>query len=248
MALREEFINSGNWLFRWRSYLPLIMLIFFFFSMQYYTIPLDSHLFASSWEIFCIAISMLGLIIRAATIGYTPKGTSGRNTKKQVANSINTKGIYSVVRHPLYLGNFFMTLGISLYPFIWWLVIIYILSFWIYYERIMYAEESFLRKKFDNQFINWSKDTNAFIPNFKNYQKSDMHFSFKNILKREYHGFFAVIISFYIFKQLGQYVVLNEIIYVPDMRWTVLLLMSFSIWTICRILKKFTKLLNVKGR
>lgn len=248
MALREEFVDSGNWLFRWRSYLPLVMLLFFFFSMQYYTIPFNNDLFASRWEICCMLVSMLGLSIRAATIGYTPKGTSGRNTKKQVANSINTKGIYSVVRHPLYLGNFFMILGIALYTFIWWLVIIYILSFWIYYERIMYAEESFLRSKFKEAFIDWSQRTNAFIPSFKNYQKSDMDFSFKNILKREYHGFFAIIMSLYIFKLVGHYVIANEIIYTPNMRWKVLLLLGCLIWITCRVLKKFTKVLNVQGR
>jgi len=56
-----------------------------------------------------IALSMFGFIIRAIAIGTTPKGTSGRNTKEgQVAESLNTKGIYSMVRHPLYLGNYFM--------------------------------------------------------------------------------------------------------------------------------------------
>ena len=36
---------------------------------------------------------------------YT-KNTSGRNTHDQVADSLNTSGIYSIVRHPLYVGNF----------------------------------------------------------------------------------------------------------------------------------------------
>ena len=83
----------------------------------------------------------------------------------------------------------------------------------------------------------------------KNYQKSDMEFSFKNILKREYHGFFAIIISFNIFKIMGQLIVSPEdFTYIPNLRWKFLLLFGCSIWLICRILKKTTNILNVKGR
>lgn len=118
MALQEEFENSGVWLFRWRSYLPL---------------------------------ALIG--IRIFTIGHTSKRTSGRNTKRQIADTLNTTGIYSVVRHPLYLGNFFMFLGVMLFAHLWWLLLIYILVFWLYYERIMFAEEAFLRKNFGDEYF-----------------------------------------------------------------------------------------------
>ena len=49
-------------------------------------------------------------------VGFTPRGTSGRNTKEgQVAESLNTLGMYSMCRHPLYLGNLLMWLGIVMY-------------------------------------------------------------------------------------------------------------------------------------
>ena len=57
-----------------------------------------------------IIISFLGEAIRIFTVAYTPAGTSGRNTKQQLADTLNTTGIYSLLRHPLYLGNFFMFL------------------------------------------------------------------------------------------------------------------------------------------
>lgn len=91
------------------------------------------------------------------TVGYTPKKTSGRNTKKgQVADYLNTKGMYSIVRNPLYLGNFFMGLGIFLFLCIWWVEFIYTLVFMLYYERIIFAEEQFLVKKFKQQYMEWA--------------------------------------------------------------------------------------------
>ena len=64
-----------------------------------------------------ISISVLGFLVRFYTIGTTPKGTSGRNTKEQVADVLNSSGMYSMLRHPLYLGNYLIWLGISLASF-----------------------------------------------------------------------------------------------------------------------------------
>ena len=36
MALREELRKQGNWLFRWRSYLPLIMIVIVLLAMSYF--------------------------------------------------------------------------------------------------------------------------------------------------------------------------------------------------------------------
>ncbi|NLL27934.1 MAG: DUF1295 domain-containing protein [Bacteroidales bacterium] len=46
---------------------------------------------------------------------FIPKGISGKNTEKQIADFLNTKGMYSIVRHPLYLGDFLMWLGLFIY-------------------------------------------------------------------------------------------------------------------------------------
>ena len=73
--------------------------------------------------------------------------TSGRNTSEgQVADTINQTGMYSMVRHPLYVGNFIMWLGIALFTASIWFVLLFIAVYWLYYERIMYAEEQFMRR------------------------------------------------------------------------------------------------------
>jgi len=246
MALREEFENTGNWLFRWRSYLPLIVIAIFLLALREYEYPGHSEKLAHIWEVVCLLVSFLGLGIRIVTIGHTPRGTSGRNTKKQVAETLNTTGLYSVVRNPLYLGNFFMWLGIALFAHLWWLTLIYILVFWLYYERIIFAEEAYLRDKFGNEYLEWANKTPAFIPKLSQYRKANLPFSLRNVLRREYNGFFAVIVILFVLETVGEIFVKGRLEF--DLGWIFLLGIGFVVWMVLRSLKKYTKVLNVKGR
>jgi hypothetical protein len=74
--------------------------------------------------------------------------------------------MYSVVRHPLYLGNYFQWLGVAMLPRNPWVAVTVSLVFWIYYERIMFAEEEYLRRSFGSEFEEWAARTPAFIPDF----------------------------------------------------------------------------------
>ncbi|MBN2184773.1 MAG: hypothetical protein JW746_05550 [Candidatus Krumholzibacteriota bacterium] len=246
MALREELAITGVRLFRWRSYLPLVMIAGFLLVMVCCEYPEYSNKFDDIWEAFCLFVSFSGLAVRIVTIGHTPKGTSGRNTKNHVADTLNTKGIYSVVRNPLYLGNFFMGLGIALFTHFWWLALIYILAFWLYYERIIFSEEEYLRDKFGDEFLEWAEVTPVFIPQPWKYQKSDLTFSIRNVLKREYSGFFAVVLVLSLFEAVGEYASHGEFDF--SLRWMILLGVSCVVWLTLRILKKQTTLFDVKGR
>jgi protein-S-isoprenylcysteine O-methyltransferase Ste14 len=246
VALRDEFERDGNWLFRWRSYLPLVLLVLVLVVMEEFTYLGNSMTLDIVWEVFCVLVSSVGLVVRAITIGYAPRGTSGRNTAGQMAEVLNTTGIYSIVRHPLYLGNFIMWLGLSLFPHLWWLTVIYVLAFWLYYERIMYAEEQFLRGKFGGQYDAWAEKTPPFIPNVKLWRPPDLPFSFRNVLRREYNGFFAMIVTFFLLEVRGDLAVEGRLMF--ETGWLILLGVSFAIWLVLRTLKRKTAILDVEGR
>jgi len=248
MALREEFAKSGNWLFRWRSYLPLYIVPFLLIALrepkylEYNAGENAEYL----WEGFCAVVSFTGLLIRCVVIGYAPRRTSGRNTEKQKAETLNMTGLYSVVRHPLYLGNFFIFLGMVLFVQVVWFAILAVLSFWLYYERIMYAEEEFLREKFGGTFLEWAEKTPAFLPGFRNWQQPALAFSYKNILKREYTAFFLIIASFTILDMAGDIFITGEL--KIDLMWLTLFIFGLAVYVILRTLRTKTKLLNVEGR
>ncbi len=250
MALIEEFDKSGNWLFRWRSYLPLVLYVLAS-AVIVFELDEDMRVFDTTWAWGCLAVSFFGQIIRAITVGFTPKGTSGRNTKEgQVAETLNTKGIYSTVRHPLYLGNFFMWLGIIIYVGNWWFTVVCSLLFWVYYERIMFAEEFFLRNKFGNTYLQWAAKTPAFWPSFSKWESAGWNFSLKNVLKREYNGFFAIFLSFALLDILKNYIHFGfttpKDLITPF--WMYALIIAFIIFITLRSLKKYTRVLDVKGR
>lgn len=108
MALKEDFEQQGNWLFRYRSFLPIGILLIGLMVFIHSTLVHHALVCTDTYyEFIFLMVSLLGLGIRIYTVGYTPKNTSGRNTAEgQVADTLNTTGIYSIVRHPLYLGNF----------------------------------------------------------------------------------------------------------------------------------------------
>ena len=285
MALIEEYQSTGNWLFKKRSYIPIILYVLATVYL-YYAIPLDLekiNLLQSSivpevlektlggicieqtwWKIVCYAISFLGILIRAITIGYTPKSTSGRNTEAgQVAEVLNTKGIYACVRHPLYVGNALMWLGILTYPGDIWLTLLGMAFFWLYYERIMFAEEDFLRTKFGKTYTDWAAITPAFIPNFGKWKSTDLDFSFKNIFKREYSGFLAVSVSMLFIYYWVNFSILHAINHTTfqkyittlgdnieniDLFWGTLVVFSILLTIFVKIIRKTTNWLEVEGR
>jgi protein-S-isoprenylcysteine O-methyltransferase Ste14 len=246
MALVDTFENQGNYLFRNRGVLPAVLVIM---SVPVvYLTPVD-HLGTDCMKwitILAVFLSSLGFFIRSWAIGTTPKGTSGRNTEGQVAESLNTLGIYSIVRHPLYLGNYFMWIGIIIFIFNLWFVLLVSLAFWIYYERIMYAEERFLERKFGQAYMDWTKTVPAFIPDIRKYQPAETAFSFVSVLRREYSGFLATVISFAFIDYLRVFFQSGEL---KSMRLSAFFLISGLIITlILRTLKHNTRILDEEGR
>ncbi|MFT6849896.1 MAG: protein-S-isoprenylcysteine O-methyltransferase Ste14 [Sphingobacteriales bacterium] len=246
MALIEELNSQGNWLFKRRSFLPMLLFIpgIALFVYQKMESPIAN---SDNCDLMYLGVGILGLLIRSFTVGFTPKGTSGRNTTEgQVAEELNTTGIYSTVRHPLYLGNLLMWLSPILIINNHWFTIVFLLTYWIYYERIMFAEEFFIRNKFGKAYDDWAENTPPFFPRLKNYTKSTLTFSFRNVLKREYNGFFNLVMIFIIFKVIEGYVV-TEGFHLAFL-WKIIFAVTAVVFIVLRTLKKTTKILEVEGR
>ncbi|MEY2410850.1 MAG: hypothetical protein QOF48_3520 [Verrucomicrobiota bacterium] len=246
MALRNELEKTGFWLFRYRSFLPFAALPVFGICMMSYSYLGESHRITKWWQLLCLAVSLAGLAVRIVSVGHAPRRTSGRNTHEQVADSLSTTGMYSVVRHPLYLGNYLMLIGFVLFFHIWWLVLLASCIYALYYERIMLAEEEFLRQQFGETFERWAAATPAFIPRLHGWRKPALPFCWRTVLRREYSGLFLITTTFFLLDAMGDWRV--ERTMRPDWLWISVFAVGLLAYLALRTLKKHSRLLHVPGR
>jgi protein-S-isoprenylcysteine O-methyltransferase Ste14 len=246
MSLRNQLETSGSWLFTHRSYLPLAILPIFLACLASSHYLGHSHEINERWQAFCMIISFVGLGLRMFIVGHAPYGTSGRNTRTQVAETLNTAGMYSIVRHPLYLANYIIILGCTMEFHVWWLVLLVTSFYALYYERIMLAEEAFLRTRFGEKFEKWSAATPAFIPRFHGWRPFEMPFCWRTVLQREYNAFFLIVTVFFALDLLGDSVVEQRLKISPI--WLGVFIAGFLVFATLRTLKKRTTLLTVEGR
>ncbi|HET8700236.1 MAG TPA: isoprenylcysteine carboxylmethyltransferase family protein [Nitrococcus sp.] len=245
MPLKDDMVRTGDYLFRWRSYLPLLFLPLFMLALADFKYIGGSATLDCVWEVFCLSIAAAGLALRILTVGFAPPGTSGRNTRRQRAGTLNTTGMYSIVRHPLYLGNFLIWLSVTLFAHTWWLVLIGVLAFCLYYERIMLAEEAFLKEKFKSEFEEWARRTPTFIPTWRSWQPPTRPFSWKTVLARENPTLFAIITVFFLLELAGDFFA-GKMPHV-DLGWIVLYSIGSVSYITLRWLKKH-KLLSADTR
>jgi protein-S-isoprenylcysteine O-methyltransferase Ste14 len=236
MKLVEQMGETGDFLFRWRGWLPLLLLPLFLASYSSLVGPLGARELDRWWELTCFAVAVLGLALRVYTVGTAPRGTSGRNTRAQKATVLNTTGPYSVVRHPLYLANYLIGLGMSLYTRTWFLPIIVSLATILYYERIAAREEAFLESRFGDAFRQWAARVPAAIPRLSGWQPAALPFSWERALGREFYAIGEVSVAFFVLDVLEDWTVHRHLALDPV--WTTVGALGAVFFVVMRARKK----------
>ena len=236
MKLVDHLTGSGGFLFRWRSYLPLVLLPAFLLSL------LDSRdLFGSrgwerAWGVGCLVVSLLGLAIRVWTTGTAPSGASERGTVAPYAGTLSTRGVYSIVRHPLYVGNSVVALGMACFSRTWYLPVVVVLAALLYHERICAREEAFLEERFGEDFRAWAARVPAFFPTRLAYESAGTGFRWRQVVGRELHGLFAIGASFFVLAVVRDSRVLGRLSFDP--LWTAIFLATGAAFAVFAVLKR----------
>ncbi len=237
--------RQGTWLFRYRSYLPFLMVAFFLLEFRTYVYFFRSNTADGFLEAACLMIALAGLAIRIYTVGHAPGGTSGRTTSQPRASTLNTTGAYSVVRHPLYLGNMLIWLGITLFFHSPIFTLGCLAVFVLYYERIMLSEEAYMRATFGPAYEQWAERTPMLLPRFRNWVRPNLPFSWKTAIKREYTGLCVITTALFVLEMLGDRQYLGH--WTLDPAWLTIFALGIATYLTLRTLKKLG-LLDVQGR
>jgi protein-S-isoprenylcysteine O-methyltransferase Ste14 len=118
------------------------------------------------WDTFFTIGAILvlaGLIIRISSILTLKEQFTYKVTKIENHELIVT-GLYKIVRHPGYLGQLIIFLGISISLSNWISVIFMITSVSIGYGYRIKTEEKFMTEQMGDKFIDYQKQTKRLIP------------------------------------------------------------------------------------
>jgi protein-S-isoprenylcysteine O-methyltransferase Ste14 len=104
------------------------------------------------------ALVVLGELVRLWASGHVKKD-----------KLLATGGPYAFVRHPLYVGNFLISMGICLASGLWWSAPVMILFWLAFYPPAIRSEDSKLHRLFGASWEEWSRVTRALIPRARPY-------------------------------------------------------------------------------
>ena len=222
--------------FRWRSYTFIGAVLILIVERKHFYYPLESHTLDIVFELSCMSISMIGIVLRLLTVGFVSKGTSGRGTHSPKASELNTTGMYSIVRNPLYLGNHFVFVGVSLLSQCWEVVLLNHFLFATAYIPIILVEENFLKEKYGEAYLEYSARVPCFIPRFSQWVSPKNPWNCRMVLRREHDTWLGVVLAYFLIECLREYTVSGSLRL--HMIWYALLLPMWLSWVVLKIVKK----------
>lgn len=146
-------LKLGGFLFRYRGQTPIpFVLIMIFYAS------------ADTMSLLIGTVSMvMGELIRI--IGVTHIGGVSRTKTFSTGQKLITTGPFSFVRNPLYIGNFFLSVGITISANVnIYFTLIFIAFFAFQYTLVVRWEESNLKKVFGKEFEEYMVKVPRWVP------------------------------------------------------------------------------------
>lgn len=105
---------------------------------------------------------------------------------------LSMSGPYALTRNPLYLGNFFLGLGVVVICANWILVVIYIVGYIVMYLGTIHHEETELANRFGKVYEDYCKNVPRLFPRLTPYRANErIPFDIKRVIK--HHEYVTVL-------------------------------------------------------
>lgn len=225
-------IKLGNFFFKYRAISPLPFIVILFLCFR----PGSFGARDTIIHLAGLAVVLVGIILRALAVGYARTGTSGRENFLRAEN-LNTDGVYSVVRNPLYVGNFIIYNGLVITYANPWALLLFNLYLVGLYTFIILAEEDYLKRTYGGAYKEYMAGTPRVIPNFRLYRAPSVPFSFRKMIFKEKNTMFYSLTFYLVFLIYKEYLTHNGIIEKTSLL-VYLALALFALNVILIILKK----------
>jgi protein-S-isoprenylcysteine O-methyltransferase Ste14 len=184
-------VRAGNFFFRNRNgVFPLVLLALFAGFRPVY--PQGSARLDNWVDLLGLAVAFSGQALRAAVIGYAYIQRGGKN-KQVYADNLVTEGYFRLSRNPLYVGNLLVLLGLFIIHGNPWVILLGSAFFLFAYRAIVAAEEVYLRGKFGEEYDDYCRRVNRWVPDFRHLRQAveGMEFTWRRVVIKEYGSTYA---------------------------------------------------------
>ena len=129
-----------------------------------------------------VAVLIIGELIRFWALGFVEKK----------GQKLAMSGPYAFVRNPLYVGNFFLGLGVVLIVWNWIILVIFLVGFLGIYTGTIRGEEKHLLGVFGKPYEDYCKNVPSFLPRLTPYAAPEKEsFLWSRIIK--HHEYITVL-------------------------------------------------------
>jgi protein-S-isoprenylcysteine O-methyltransferase Ste14 len=183
--LGSRLVALGDFSFKYRGYLlPIAVILLIIPSPRIFAEPATAGIVG-------FLIALLGQIVRVGNVGLAYIIRGGKD-HKVYAEDLVTSGLYSHCRNPMYVGNFFLLLGLALASNSWVFALVGIPLSLGMHRAIVAAEENFLRTKFGPQFDAYCARVPRWVPRLAGLATTlrGMQFDWRRVVMKEYRAGF----------------------------------------------------------
>lgn len=106
-----------------------------------------------------VVLMLTGELIRFWALGFVEKK----------GQKLAMSGPYAFVRNPLYVGNFFLGLGVAVIVWNWIILVLFLAGFFGIYAGTIHGEEKHLREMFGKSYEDYCRNVPSFLPRLTPY-------------------------------------------------------------------------------
>ena len=143
-----------------------------------------------SWFFLGLIISLFGELIQLWCFASLDKN-----------KTLAVKGPYILTRNPMYIGRFFLILGVLLLAGSLWVILGFVPVYYFYMVNRVRREETKLRVVFGEAYERYCRDVNRFVPSFKGVDwRSLLFFKWNLLVENNGHwNLLAMLVGYLVF-------------------------------------------------